>query len=208
MSFLDNKKVGLALIFVGLINLLAGIGRVVSGIIDEDVDLVVAICYGIASLIFGALIFGYGIKVRGGPNDESDIVSGLIRRIGIVTILQAVFIAVAVALESDEGFGVALIGAIIGAIVTIIIGLIFIWAAGKVAGKSKNVISKFLWVILVVLFLIMAIITLFSAIVALLDVEIGLWNILGLVSAICICIVYLYCFVAMLSQDVKSSMGI
>jgi len=207
MSFFDNSKnVGLALIIVGLINLVAGIGRMVVGVTDESVITLAAICFGIASLIFGILILGYGFKVRNGPNDQSVVVSGLIRTIGIATILQALFIALGAYFAADDsGIADAVIVAIGSMIVSIIIGLILIWAAGKVAGANKNVISKLLWVILIVIFLILAVLQFISIFAQ----DFGtLWGILGLVAAICMCIVYIYCFIAMLSEDVKKAMGI
>jgi len=157
-------------------------------------------------LIFGILILGYGFKVRGGPNDQAVVVSGLIRTIGIVTILQALFIALGAYFASDQsGIADSVVIALTSMLISIIIGLILIWAAGKVAGANKNVISKFLWVLLIVIFLILAILSFFD----IFGQDFGtLWGILGLVAAICMCIVYIYCFIAMLSEDVKRSMGI
>jgi len=209
MSFFDNNKtVGLALVIAGLITLVMGIGNAVAGVMDGDGNnaKIAAVCFGIAALIFGILIFGYGFKVRGGPNDQSDIVSGLIRIVGVATILQALFNAIgAYFTTADSGsIATAVWAAIVSMIVSIIIGLILIWAAGKVAGNSKNVISKLLWIILVVVFLVLAVLTLVHAF----PIGSGITGILVLVSAICMFFVYLYCFIAMLSKDVKSSMGI
>lgn len=210
MSFLDNKTVGLVLIIIGLLNLVAGIARAVNGVLDTEGTylIIAAICYGIASLISGILILGYGIKVRGGPNDESDIVSGLIIVIGTATILNAIFLAAGAFFtnyDSDAGLGTSVWAAIVTMIVQIIVGLILIWAGRKVGGKSKNVISKVLWVLLVVIFLILAVLQF----IALFGFDLGtLDGILALVAAICWAIVYIYLFIAMLSKDVKESMGI
>jgi len=200
MSFLTNKSVGLMLIIVGLVNLIAGIGTVVAGFTDDSVDILVAICRGIASLIFGALMLLYGIKVRGGPNDESDIVSGLIRTLGVAIILKAIFIAIADGLDAGS-----ITTGIWTALAQIVIGLFLIWVSGKVGGKNKNALSKILWVILIIAFLVLAILEF----VGIFNEDFGsLWGIMMAISAICMCLIYIYCFIAMLSKDVKSSMGI
>lgn len=205
MSFFDNNKtVGLMLIIVGLINIIMGIAQAVDGVINEDTGKLIAaaVCFGIASLIFGILILGYGLKVRRGPNDQSDTVSGLVRVIGVATILQAIFIAIGSYLNNQDSIG----GAIVGAIIQLILGIILIWVAGKISGKNKNVISKIVWVIAVVVFLILAI-TSFLRIFDNLDFG-NLKAILILISSICMFLVYIYCFVAMLSKDIKTTMGI
>jgi len=210
MSFFDNSKnVGLALIIVGLITLIMGIATAVAGVVDADGGWLKAsaVCYGIAALIFGIMILGYGLKIRKSSMDQVAVLSGLIKVIGVATILAALFNAVGAFLSTNNtgDIGGAVIAGISSMIVSIVIGIILIWIASKVAGKSKNVISKLLWIILVVVFLILAILSLinifnqhFS------DIQ----GILAAISAICMFIVYLYCFIATLSKDVKTSMGI
>ncbi|MCL2295899.1 MAG: amiloride-sensitive sodium channel family protein [Methanomassiliicoccaceae archaeon] len=212
MSFLTNKSVGLMLIIIGLINIIAGLARAVNGVLEAEGTYltIAAICFGIANLISGVLILGYGFKVRGGPNDESDIVSGLIIIIGTATILNAIFLAAGsffTNYDADAAIGSAIWAAIVTLIVQIVLGLILIWAGRKVGGKNKNVLSKLLWIILIVVFLILAIwqfVTLFKD-----GIDLGnLDGILALIGAICWAVVYIYCFIAMLSADVKESMGV
>jgi len=198
MSFFDNNKnVGLALIIVGLINLIYAVLKVVDAW-NGDEDLTVAALRAIGSLIFGVLILFYGINVRGGSNDKVTILAGLVRVVGIITILAALFYAAADWLELESfsaGMGTF--------IVQIIVGLILLWVSVKIGGKSKNIVSKVLWVILIVAFVILALSALLGSIVCLVD---GAW--IDAIGLLCWLIVYIYALIATLSPDVKSSMGI
>ncbi|MDR3205821.1 MAG: hypothetical protein LBT41_01800 [Candidatus Methanoplasma sp.] len=190
MSFFDNNNnVGLALIIVGLIAIVAGI---LHPVLDEEKG--AAVAYGIAGIISGIIFLLYGLKVRSGSNDKVAIVSGLLRAVGIATILQAIFVAVGYYLLNDE-----ISGAVGVLVVQIIIGLIFLWISGKVAGANKNIISKILWVLLVIFSLIAAIFSLLGAISS---------DVTAIISGIAWFIVYIYVFLASLSGEVKSAMGI
>ncbi|MDR3282239.1 MAG: hypothetical protein LBS92_01325 [Candidatus Methanoplasma sp.] len=190
MSFFDdNKNVGLALIIVGLIAIIAGI---LHPVLDDDKGAGVA--YGIAGIIGGIILLLFGLKVRSGSNDKVAIVSGLLRAIGIATILAAIFNAIGFYLLNDS------IGGAIGSlIISIIIGLIYIWIAQKIAGANKNAISKIIWVLLVVFSIILAILSLLGAISS---------DIVAIISGIAWFIIYLYVFIASLSSEVKSSLGV
>lgn len=203
MSFFDdNGKVGLALIIVGLLNIIVAIANVIVAFMDDNNGVAYAVA-AIGAIIFGILILMFGMNVRSGSNDKVGIVSGLVRVIGIATILSAIFDAVASYMMSDDvGVGAA-IGA---AIISIIIGLILLWIASKIAGSNKNVISNVLWILLVLVFLILAILSLVGFVGGLLDATTA--SILGAISSICMFFVYVYAFLACLSPEVKSSMGI
>ena len=207
MSFFDNNKhVGLALIIVGLIVLILGlIAAIANGISDNftNTQKLGYVITAIGSLIFGILILGFGLSVRRGSNDKVAILSGLVRVIGIATILAAIFSAVGNYLINDDGIGAA----IVAFIVQIIIGLILIWVAHKIGGKSKNVISKVLWLILLIVFAILAILSIVNCITGILH-DSSLGGILTAISLLCWFIVYVYAVIALLSPEVKSSMGI
>ena len=208
MSFFDNNKtIGLVLIIIGLIILVAGIGLAVAGWNDDSVNNTAAACYGIAKIIFGLLIFVWGFAVRGGPNDQAKVLSGTIRIVGIATILQAFFLALGSYFADSSSITAGAWTAIVGMIVAIIFGLFLIWVAGKVGGANKNIISKGLWIVLIIAFLYLAVtsfLTLYR-----LDFDFGSLNgIMTIVAAICLFILYLYFLVAMFSKDVKSAMGI
>jgi len=209
MSFFDNNKtIGLVLIIIGLINLVVGIGIAVAGWNDDTVNTNSAICYGIASIIFGLLIFIWGFSVRGGPNDQAKVLSGTIRMVGIITILQALFIALGAYFASDNSsITNAVWTAIVSMIVSIIIGLFLIWVAGKVRGANQNIISKGLWIVLIIVFIIMAILSFMKLFDGSYDFG-SLNGIIAVIGAICVFILYLYFVIAMFSKDVKAAMGI
>ncbi|MDR0523487.1 MAG: hypothetical protein LBG62_03600 [Candidatus Methanoplasma sp.] len=191
MSFFDNNQnVGLALIVIGLINLIAGI---VSAAWEHTGS---SIAYGIGSVITGILILLYGIKVRNGSNDKVAIVSGLVGTIGLATILSAIFNAIGAYTASDDVTLVAAIGAVI---LSIIIGLIYLWVASKIAGANKNVISKIVWVLLLIVSVLGAIGSLIGAISG---------NPIAIITGLAWFVVYVYVLIAALSNEVKSSMGV
>ncbi|MCL1979440.1 MAG: hypothetical protein FWG60_04715 [Methanomassiliicoccaceae archaeon] len=200
MSFFDdNKKVGLALIIVGLISIIVAVASIAVAYSDSIADKAAFAVSAIGSVIFGLLIMFFGFNVRKGSNDKVGILSGLFRVLGIATILGAIFTAISVAMIGDIGAG------IVSAIIEIIIGLIYLWVSFKIAGGNKNVISKILWVILLVFTLILAILALIAFFVVFSG---DLWLILAGISSLCSFFVYVYAFIALLSPEVKSSMGV
>ncbi|MDR1691168.1 MAG: hypothetical protein LBR42_04945 [Candidatus Methanoplasma sp.] len=198
MSFFDdNGKVGLALMIIGIIGLIVAVASIVIAFTDDTVNTGATVANAIGGLIFGILIFLFGQNVRGGSNDKVGIVSGLVRVIGVATILSAIFVAISSWLASNSiGTG------IVTAIVNIIIGLILLWIAAKIAGQSKNVISNVIWVLLVIISLVLAILSLIGIF------AIFAGNIVGGIQSLCWFFVYVYLFIAALSPEVKSAMGI
>ncbi|MDR2845890.1 MAG: hypothetical protein LBV63_01250 [Candidatus Methanoplasma sp.] len=199
MSLFDNNRtVGLALIVVGLINLILGIG------VAAWEHTASSVAYGIANLIFGVLVLLFGIKVRNGSNDKVAILSGLVRVIGISTILSAIFSA-AGAYLADKDLG---IGAAIGAvIISIILGLILLWIAAKISGKNVNVISKVIWILLVIIFVLLVLSSIVTFVVALGDIDTAT-GILSAIAALALIFVYVYALIATISKEVQSSLGI
>lgn len=198
MSFFDdNGKIGLALIIVGLVNVLAAIIGIVLAAVNGGENLASVIVGAIGSLIFGVLIFLYGRNVRSGSNDRVAILSGFVRVLGIATILSALFVAISQFL-SVGGIGAA----ISTVIVEIIVGLVLLWVSSKIAGSGQNAISKILWFLLVIIFLVLTIVNLISGITGIIAL-----SIVPAILGFCYFFVYGYAFIATLSPDVKSSMG-
>jgi len=196
MSFFDdNKKIGLALIIVGVVMLIAGLVRIIGGATDDSKNLGAQIAYGIAGIIGGILWLLYGLNVRKGSNDKVAIVSGIVRTIGVITILVAIF-NVAGNYMASTSYGVGDI--IVGLLVALIVGLIYLWISFKIAGGNKNIISKILWVLLLIASLIMVLFNILGIFGA---------DIFGIIACICWVIVYIYVFLACLSNEVKSAMG-
>lgn len=202
MSFFDdNQKVGLALIIVGAINLIMALVNVVVAFTDEAANTGAVAVGAVGGIIFGILILMYGMNVRSGSNDKVGILSGLVRVIGIATILAAIFVAISAGLSDGS-----ITTGIVSAIVEIIVGLILLWIASKIAGSNQNVISNVLWIILVIVFLVLAILAIVGFVTGLLEADLS--SIVGAISSLCMFFVYAYAFLACLSPEVKSSMGI
>jgi hypothetical protein len=204
MSFFDNTKtVGFVFIIIGLIILITAIAGGALNAINDDYESKVKIGYiiaMIASLIFGLLILGFGIKCSRGSNDHTAFLSGLVRVFAIATLLGAIFGAV-----GDYLINGGLGAAISSFILQIIIAIILFWAAAKVSGKNKNVISKIVWIVLVVVF-ILALIGSIGNCVGSISSDIAI--LMSCISYLCWALAYLFALAACFSKDVKSSMGI
>ena len=198
MSFFDdNKNVGLALVIVGLINLIMAVASIIIAVLGDG-NVGAAAVGAISFVITGVFLFMYGQKVRAGSNDKVAILSGLIRVIAIITLLGAIFTAIS-SYMATSSIGVAL-GA---AIVSIIVGLILLWISSKVSGANKNVISNILWILLVLAFLILSVL----AFVGFFS-NLFLGNFVEAIAQICMLVVYIYAFLACISPEVKTSMGV
>jgi hypothetical protein len=193
MSLFDNNKhVGLAIIIAGILQIVLPIW----GIVDADDHQVAIAVAAIGGIIFGFILVGYGLKVRSGSNDRVAILSGFIRVLGIGSIISGLFVIIADIIGEPNV-------TIAEGVVSLIVGLILLWIGQKVAGKSKNTISQILWILLVIVFLILAILALIGLIASLLD---GNWA--AALANVADLFIYGYAFVASLSKDIKSSMGI
>jgi len=193
MSFFnDNRKVGLALIIVGLISVIFPIVDICTNYSNS------VLVISIGRIIFGLIILGFGFKVRMGSNDKVAILSGLVYAIASATILAAIFVAAGDYINSNS------IGsAILTAIVQIIVALVLFWVAEKIGGANKNTISEIVWILLVIVLFIEAILTIISAISNISDIQL-----IPALSSICMIFVYVYALFASLSSEVRTSMGI
>ncbi|MCL2149209.1 MAG: hypothetical protein FWH47_07730 [Methanomassiliicoccaceae archaeon] len=191
------------MIIIGFVSLITAVCSVViAGVYDiPQARIRAGIVVGaIGTAIFGWLILQFGKKVRDGMNDKVAFVSGLMRVVGIATILGAIFAAV------SSGLILGSIGAgIVSFVVAIIVGLIYLWIAEKIKGKDKNIISKFLWVLILVASPIVAI---FYLIAFFGSIGSDPWVLMEGIRSLCWCPVYIFVFLAMLSPEIKQSMGI
>lgn len=196
MSFFDdNKKVGLALIIIGIIGIVLALIRIARAF--DLVNTAAHVVIAVGALIFGILLLFYGMNVRKGSNDKVSILSGLFRVLGIGTIVTGIC-AITAAIIGGAG------GLLIG-VLTIILGLIYLWVSFKIAGGNKNVIGKILWVLLVIITFIGAIIML----IGFLAVFAGTIDaVLEGINSLCWFFVYVYVFIALLSPEIKKSMGV
>jgi len=222
MSFFDdNRRVGLALIVIGIIDIIATLALIVVLYYYIPADLAVdfitsAAISTVGTAIFGILIILFGKNVRKGPNDKVAILSGLFRVLGIAAILTGLCSAISNVMLT--GSGTAIVTSAIG----IITGLIYLWVSFKIAGGNKNVIGQILWVIL----LIFSLISILGSIAGFLTILLeGLLILFGVsllsgigilfgvsllfgINSVCMLFVYAYVFTALLSPEVKKSMGV
>ncbi len=193
MSLTDNQKlVGWAFFIVGIlmiVSALLGFYDAISkdGGLGENIGYFIA---AIGGLIAAVLYFLYGNKVRTNAiSGKFNILSNYIRIVGVNTVIVGIFSAIG-GIISSIGFW--------DSIIMIILGLIVIWAAGKIADGEKTAIDKILWIVLTLVFLILFI-TSFLGIFAMFDIIV-------LVESICYAVIYLFMFLYMIDGDVRSKM--
>ncbi len=198
MSFVDNQKiVGWAFFIVGLLMVVNALLYIVDaagmegGITGNMATIVIAI----GALISAVLYFLYGNKVRTETiTGKLNILGNYVRIVGVCAVIDGLFVIIAgVFMGSAEG----LIGGIVAGIIAIILGLIPIWAAGKILDGKETTIDKILWILLVIIFALLFITGLLS---------IG-GTIVSIISAICSVIVYLFMLLYLFDGDVKKQMG-
>jgi len=198
MSFFGNTKImGLVIIVAGIISLIGGIIAAVTAImqIDDLGDAAPQILKAIGALVVGIGLLWCGINIRK-ASDGSAALRIFVRVFGLIVIVNAVLGLIG-AIIGKEDLGLA------GFIIALIIGLIILWVGNKIAGKNKNVLSKLLWIILIVVFIILAI----SQLVTLLGLDFNADGALGaLIMCICMFIAYLCALVLCFSDDVKKAM--
>ncbi|MBR2254956.1 MAG: hypothetical protein IJ856_03950 [Candidatus Methanomethylophilaceae archaeon] len=194
MSFFDDpKKAGLAFMILGILQIIGGIALIILGVIDDDYKLATAAVLGIGQIIVGAIMFGYGQKVRGGAiSKKIDILAEFVKITGVVTIINGIFGAIAVAL-GDGGIGTA----IVSAIISIIIGLIIIFIGSRINDGKQDLGDKIIWIILLVLF----VLALIGSVIGLLDF------ILGTIENICNIFIYIFMLCLLFDGEVKKEMG-
>ena len=186
MSFTDNQKiVGWAFFIAGILLIISALLYIYDGATAGDGFEIWTVVAGIGSLIAAVLYFLFGNKVRkseitGKPN----ILGQYVRVVGINTIIIGVF-----------GLGID-IG---GGIVDIILGLVILWIAGKIADGKTTTADKIIWILLLIIFVVLFI-------CAFIDIfTVG--SIIGIIASICSAIIYLFMAAYLLDNDVKKAMG-
>lgn len=186
--FTEPKNAGIALIVVALLNVLAGIIGIYDGATGGfDTGAVVA---AIGAIICALVLFGFGKKVAGNMLSKIGIVEGYVQVIGITTVIGGVF-GLGYMANGDIS------GAIVSAIVSIVLGLIVLWVASRINDGKKDTLDKVIWILLVLIMVIMILVS----IIGLLDFFVGT------IIAICDIIIYIFLLLLLLDADVKSKMG-
>ena len=199
MSFFeDPKNAGLAIIIVGILQMIGAILAIVLGVIgleDDDGEKIFTIgsaVAGIGSLICGFIYFAFGKKVRGGSiSAKIEILAQFVRVVGVCVIIGGIFSAIGAIVDGGD-----IGGALVSGIIAIILGLIVLWIAGKINDGKQTTGDKIIWILLLVIFAICIIIAILEII-----------TIIGIIYGICHLIIYVFMLMLLLSSDVKSAMG-
>lgn len=199
MSFLTNPKTaGGAFEVIGIIELIGGIFAIISGFIDENVDLKFAAVVGIGAIICGLLVAFYGIKVLNGVISEKiDILAAYVRVVGVVTIINGIFLAIAMII-----IGADILSEAVGAIIAIIVGLIIIFISTKINDGKQTTGDKIIWILLLIFFII-------DVIASILSIIAGFdpFSLSTIVTGICAAIAYIFMVILLFDSDVKKEMG-
>lgn len=202
MSFFDNpKNFGLAAVIIGIVSLITGIVNAVNAAIADPM-LEGALVASVGTILYGILILGIGLPIyRGEDTNTLSILGKFVRFVGVATIVVNIFIGAGQIVDGDTAVGATTI------VVGLILGLILIWIAGRIVDGKVDTLDRIVWIILVVVFLILTIFSLVGIFTAFMgDAEI-LDKALRSILSLCEFILYIFLLIGVLSDDVKTKMG-
>ncbi|MBE6519474.1 MAG: hypothetical protein E7Z70_08110 [Thermoplasmata archaeon] len=190
--FSEPKHAGTAYVIVAILQILGALISIILAAMDAEIALVPVVISGIGAIIAGVIMFGYGNKVRTGViSDKVEILAQFVRIVGIVMIITAVFDCIAkVVLGAELG------AELYSAIITIILGLIVIFCAGKINDGKKTGGDKVIWILLLLIFIIEILFAILLII-----------TIVGIILGICNLVLYGCMFALLIDNDVKNAMN-
>ncbi len=204
MSFFkENRTAGIALMVLGAINLVVGLVALVTALTAGNI-VVSAVVACIGPIIMAALYLRFGISVKnGGVPKKIDILAYFVRLAGLSEIIIAVF-NLWYAIETSGA--IAAIGALI---ISIIIGLIILFIAGRINDGRQDTGDKIIWIILVVLFAISALLDIGSIIgfIADGDFSLNLETVSAIIVPIASFIIDVFMLLLLFDSDVKREMN-
>ena len=181
MAFFSARNAGLAFMILAVVSALAAVIMIVLSIMDidnenfEGLSTPYFIIVAVGSLIAACLYFAFGKKVKDGEiANKIDILAQYVKIFGIVYIIGGICNAVAEAVGKDSvSFGAALVGAVI----SIIIGLIVLFIASKINDGKQTTGDKVIWIILLILF-VLGIIAAVGEIISIILLPVGICDLL------------------------------
>ncbi|MBR4180933.1 MAG: hypothetical protein IKQ57_02165 [Candidatus Methanomethylophilaceae archaeon] len=204
MSFFkENRTAGIALMVLGAINLIVGLVALVTALTAGNI-VVSAVVACIGPIIMAALYLRFGISVKnGGVPKKIDILAYFVRLAGLSEIIIAVF-NLWYAIETSGA--VVAIGAVI---ISVIIGLIILFIAGRINDGRQDTGDKIIWIILVVLFAISAVLDVLAVIGFITDGNFAfdLKTISALIVPIASFIIDVFMLLLLFDSDVKREMN-
>lgn len=203
MSFFDNpKNFGLASVIIGAIIALTSLANIITGALEDPIAKG-AIVASIGTLVLGILVLGVGLPVYNGEvTDKLTILGMFVKFIGLAVIVVGVFSGV------GEYLGDAsLASVLVGLIVPILIGIVMIWLSERITDGSVDTLDRILWIVLLVVFAVLAVYFLYLAVAVILAGGALTALVVGVVMNICAFILFAFLLISVLSDDVKSAMG-
>jgi len=188
---------------LGAINLIVGLVALVTALTAGNI-VVSAVVACIGPIIMAALYLRFGISVKnGGVPKKIDILAYFVRLAGLSEIIIAVF-NLWYAIETSGA--IAAIGSLI---VSIIIGLIILFVAGRINDGKQDTGDKIIWIILVVLFAISAVLDVLAVIGFITDGNFAfdLKTISALIVPIASFIIDVFMLLLLFDSDVKREMN-
>ena len=204
MSFFkETRTAGIALIILGVINLIGALAALVGVVSAKDGIVASAVVACIGPIIMAVLYFRFGVSVKnGGIPEKIDILAYFVRLAGLSQIIIAVFNL----WNAWETSGAA--AALGGLVISIIIGLIILFVAGRINDRKQDTGDKIIWVILVVLFALSALANIFAVIGVLVSgVSFDLSILDNLVLPIVSFIINVFMLLLLFDSDVKREMN-
>ncbi len=162
MSFFkETRTAGIALMVLGAVNLIMAVVALVGAFSGDlgSTKTYAAIVACIGPIIMALLYLRFGVSVKnGGVPKKIDILAYFVRLAGLSEIIIAVF-NLWNAIETGDAW--VAIGSLV---VSIIVGLIILFVAGRINDGKQDTGDKIIWILLVVLFAISAILDIVSII--------------------------------------------
>ena len=204
MSFFkENRTAGIALIILGVINLIGALAALVGVFTAKDIIVSAAVsCIG--PIIMAVLYFRFGMSIKHGSiSKKIDILAYFVRLAGLESIIVPIF-NLWNAWENAGG-----LIAISGLIISIIIGLIILAVSSRINDGKQDTLDKVIWIILVVLFAISAIINVWAVISVFIDgkltLDLGILDNVSLPIVNVIIATFMLC--ALFDSDVQREMN-
>ncbi len=199
MSFLSSPKTaGTAFEIIGILEVIGGIFAIADGFVKEEVNTGFAVIIGVGAIICGLIIGFYGVRVlKGIISAKIDILATFVRIVGVTTIISGICIVIA-----DFTIQADILAEALGAIISIVIGLLIIFISTKINDGKQTTGDKIIWVLLLIFFI--------------LDVIGSVLTIIGgfdplmlsqIITGICSTIAYIYMILLLFDADVKKEMG-
>ncbi len=211
MSFFENRRIlGFVLWLVGILIVADGIACIVAGITGDSNSFIpddlnnrgmYAAISGIGAIISGLiyLIFSAGIS-RGMVSIKIDILAGLTRIVGLSTIIGGLFDGAALLVGGSDA-----VGAIVGTVISVLIGAIVIWVAGRINDGRRDVGDIIIWIVMLVLMVILVAALFLGLIGAAAAFDLGM--VIIIVEIVARLIIYLFVIAFLFDREVRSQMG-